>query len=250
LQAWYPGWCKRPTFHDEYLPAFNRSNVHLVDTDGQGLEHMTADSITVNGKTYPIDVLVWSTGYGSPLTESLAGKAEMAVIGKDGQDMETLNKTMDLRTLHGCSNLGFPNLFTTPLGQAGVGVNQVQRLEAQSIHIAYIIAEAERRAGDKASGSSTNGASAGCKPVIEPTESACDRWGDEVASAAHLTAAMLQCTPGYFTFEGDAINLPQEAMPKMARAGLYGQGYLKYAKLLDEWRREGQLEGLNVTAAA
>ena len=209
---------------------------------------MSADSITVNGKTYPVDVLVWSTGYGSPLTESLAGKAEMAVTGKDGQDMEELNKTMDLKTLHGCANLGFPNLFTTPLGQAGVGVNQVHRLEEQCIHIGYIIAEAERRAASGGAGSSSSGGQS--KVIIEPTEQACDKWGDELASAAHLTAAILQCTPGYFTFEGDAAHLPAEAMPKMARVGLYGQGYLKYAKTLGEWRKADQLEGLNVASAA
>ncbi|MFP5320289.1 MAG: flavin-containing monooxygenase, partial [Acidimicrobiia bacterium] len=34
LKPWYRQFCKRPCFHDEYLQAFNRPNVHLVDTDG------------------------------------------------------------------------------------------------------------------------------------------------------------------------------------------------------------------------
>ena len=32
LKPYYPYGCKRPTFHDEYLPTFNLSHVHLVDT--------------------------------------------------------------------------------------------------------------------------------------------------------------------------------------------------------------------------
>ena len=238
LQAWYPGWCKRPTFHDEYLPTFNLPSVHLVDTDGKGLESLTENSIKVNGQEFPVDIIVWSTGYGNPLTESLAGKAEMAVRGRTGQDMEGLNKTMDLKTLHGCITHGFPNLFHTSLSQAGVGVNQVQRLEEQSIHIGYIIAEAERKVGQ------------GQRAIIEPTEDACNKWGDELAAAAHLTAAVLQCTPGYFTLEGDAAHLPPEALGKLARTGLYGQGFLKYARTLDGWRTSGNLDGIQVAAAA
>lgn len=33
LKPWYNQFCKRPCFHDEYLQAYNRDNVHLVDTE-------------------------------------------------------------------------------------------------------------------------------------------------------------------------------------------------------------------------
>ncbi|KPI45180.1 Ketocytochalasin monooxygenase [Cyphellophora attinorum] len=218
LQAWYPGWCKRPTFHDEYLPTFNQPNVHLVDTDGQGIDSMGPHSITVAGKEYPIDVLVWSTGYGNPLLESLAGKADIIVRGTNGKDMEELNKAMDLKTLHGLISYGFPNLFTPSLAQAGVG--------------------AEKQVGKEH------------KTIITVEEKACDKWQDELQANAHLTGAIVQCLPGYFTLEGDVAHLPPEALGKMSRGGLYGQGYLKYAKILDEWRAKGDLEGLNVASAA
>ena len=32
LKPYYPYGCKRPTFHDEFLPTFNLAHVHLVDT--------------------------------------------------------------------------------------------------------------------------------------------------------------------------------------------------------------------------
>ena len=41
LKPWYRQFCKRPCFHDEYLQAFNRPNVTLVDTDGRGVERIT-----------------------------------------------------------------------------------------------------------------------------------------------------------------------------------------------------------------
>ena len=144
---------------------------------------------------------------------------------------------MDLLTLHGCICNNFPNLFTLSLAQAGVGVNQVQRIEEQSMHIAYIIAEAEQKAGEAK------------KAIIEPTTEACQKWGDELASYAHLTAGILACTPGYFTLEGDAEHIPQEALGKMARTGLYGKGYRAYARILDEWRAGGELKGIEVKAA-
>ena len=41
LKPWYRRFCKRPAFHDEYLPAFNRPNVTIVDTNGAGMERVT-----------------------------------------------------------------------------------------------------------------------------------------------------------------------------------------------------------------
>jgi cyclohexanone monooxygenase len=35
LKPYYNRFCKRPTFSDEYLQAFNRPNVKLIDTRGR-----------------------------------------------------------------------------------------------------------------------------------------------------------------------------------------------------------------------
>lgn len=192
----------------------------------------------MNDKEYPVDIIIWSTGYGNPLLESLAGKADMVTTGKDSKDMEKLNQAVELKTLYGLIAHGFPNLFLMSLSQAGVGVNQVQRIHDQTVAIGSIINEAERQVGKNN------------KTIIEPEEAACDKWQDELEASAHLTAAMVACTPGYFTLEGDIANMPQEVLMKLGRNGIYGQGYLKYAKILDEWKAKGDLEGLNITSAA
>ena len=37
LKPYYPYGCKRPTFHDEFLPTFNLPHVTLVDTAPNGV---------------------------------------------------------------------------------------------------------------------------------------------------------------------------------------------------------------------
>ncbi len=50
LEPYYRQFCKRPCFHDEYLPTFNRENVTLVDTKGKGVEAITPKGTDEGGK--------------------------------------------------------------------------------------------------------------------------------------------------------------------------------------------------------
>ena len=54
LKPYYRQFCKRPCFHDEYLPTFNRSNVHLIDTKGKGVERITKQGVIANGEEYEV----------------------------------------------------------------------------------------------------------------------------------------------------------------------------------------------------
>ena len=159
----------------------------------------------------------------------------MDVIGKNSLNFDKRFNEGDLMTLHGIIPHNFPNLFSLGLSQAGVGVNQTQRMDGQSRHVAYTIAEAE-------------GKSCGKKVVIEPTEAVCEQWGDQVASKAYLLASMGGCTPSYFTQEAAIERHSTEQQMKSARSAIYGQGYATYAKILHDWRAKGALEGLEVTA--
>jgi hypothetical protein len=183
-----------------------------------------------------VDIIIWGTGYGSPFG-SMAEKAAMDVIGRDGLNFDQRFNEGDLMTLHGIIPHNFPNMFSLGLSQAGVGVNQTQRMDEQSTHVAYTIAEAERKSGG------------GKKVVIEPTEAVCEQWGDQVASKAYLLATMGGCTPSYFTQEAAIEKHSIEQQMKSARSAIYGQGYAAYAKILHDWRAKGDLEGLEVTAA-
>ena len=63
LKPYYPYGCKRPTFHDEYLPTFNQPNVHLVDTAPRGVGEINERGIVHDGVEYPLDVLIYATGF-------------------------------------------------------------------------------------------------------------------------------------------------------------------------------------------
>ena len=68
LMPWYGVSCKRPCYHDDYLPTFNRDNVTLVDTDGIGVEEITERGIVAGGTEYPLDCIVYATGFDAPST--------------------------------------------------------------------------------------------------------------------------------------------------------------------------------------
>ena len=63
LKAWYRQLCKRPCFHDSYLQAFNTPGTHLIDTDGKGVERITENGIVVAGKEYPLDCIIYASGF-------------------------------------------------------------------------------------------------------------------------------------------------------------------------------------------
>jgi cation diffusion facilitator CzcD-associated flavoprotein CzcO len=45
------------------LPTFNRRNVTLVDTMGQGVERITEKGLVVDGVEYEVDCIVFATGF-------------------------------------------------------------------------------------------------------------------------------------------------------------------------------------------
>ena len=157
LKPYYHYFCKRPGFHDSYLPTFNRPNVTLVDTKGKGVERITPKGVIVDGKEYPLDLLVYATGFDF-MTE-YSKESGVEVIGPGGQPLDKHWDT-GARTLYGLQTHGFPNFFLMSLIQAGVSVNYVHIADEQTKHIAFIISECLKRGiGD-----------------IQPTQEAEDAW--------------------------------------------------------------------------
>ena len=83
LKPWYRQFCKRPCFHDDYLQAFNRPNVSLVDTDGRGVNAITSGGVVVGDREYQVDCLIYATGFevGTDYTR----RAGYDVLGSRGQ---------------------------------------------------------------------------------------------------------------------------------------------------------------------
>ena len=116
LKPYYPYGCKRPTFHDEFLPAFNRPNVHLVDTAPLGVQEINESGIVHEGTEYPLDVLIYATGF-----EWMGTGSFNMICGRDGQTLSDKWETQGTKTFLGIHSHGFPNLLIMNGPQGGGG---------------------------------------------------------------------------------------------------------------------------------
>jgi len=219
LKPWYRQFCKRPCFHDEYLQTFNRPNVHLVDTQGKGVERITERGAVVDGREYELDCVIFATGF--EVGTDYARRSGYEVRGRDGVTLT--EKWRDgVRTLHGIHIHGFPNLFMMSIAQSGLTVNFPYMINEQAKHLAYCVAEALRR---------------GLRS-FEVTAAAEAEWvGTILARAQDHTSFAEQCTPGYYNNEGQ---LSPQARQNMFFMG----GPLEFVELLDRWRSDGRMVGL------
>lgn len=223
LKPWYRQFCKRPCFHDQYLDAYNRANVTLVDTDGQGVEAITETGVVANGQTYEVDCLIFATGFevGTEYTR----RSGYDVTGRDGRKLSD-HWADGFRSLFGMYVHGFPNMFVMGTTQAGFTANYPHLLEEQANHIGYTISEADKRQAH----------------TVELNEAAEQGWVDEIIEKAMLRENFFEeCTPGYYNNEG---KLSERAKQNTS----YGGGSDAYFAIIKKWREAGTLDGLNLSA--
>lgn len=237
LTPWYPGWCKRPCFHDDYLAAFNQNNVKLIDIRHQGISHFTSKGIVVNGTEHELDAVILSTGYTVPVTRHSPGcRADITVTGRHGQTMED-KWNNGLATLHGVMTRGLPNLFFSGSSQAGACVNFTYTLDENATHVAHILSKAVIK-----------GLPSSKKVVIEPTTQAEEAWTQQVLSRAAGLRGIAGCTPGYLNGYGvSPTSMSVEDQMKAARLATWGEGIASYVAQLEAWRAEGKMDGVDIT---
>lgn len=132
--------CKRPSFSNTYLQAFNRANV-LLETDP--IAAITPSGVrTESGTEHEVDVLILATGF------KVFDKSNMPpfpVTGADGADLETFWTTNRFQAYHGVSVPAFPNLFSI-LGPYGYnGSSYFNLIETQTNHIIRVLTAARQR---------------------------------------------------------------------------------------------------------
>ncbi|RCI10155.1 hypothetical protein L249_8599 [Ophiocordyceps polyrhachis-furcata BCC 54312] len=237
LKAWYPSWCKRPCFHDDYLVAFNRPHVSVVDTLARGIDRFTEKGVIVSGVEYGLDIVVLATGYRSPSTSMMdpGGLSHgVSITGRSGVDLSSRWLRDGPSTLHGILTPGFPNLVLTGPSQTGVSANYAHHQDNLARHFAHILSKALSQCPNREK-----------SVVIEATEAAAAAWTGEIASRAAFMAPMGFCGPSYSNNEGEPVADPV----KMARASPYGLGVNEFENVLDRWRSEGSMEGLVVSCS-
>ncbi|MGZ0192093.1 MAG: flavin-containing monooxygenase [Acidimicrobiales bacterium] len=223
LKPYYRQFCKRPCFHDEYLPTFNLANVHLVDTDGKGVERFTETGLVANGEHIELDCIIFATGF--EVGTNYVRRAGYDTVGRAGRQLSEKWEN-GLRTVHGLQTEGFPNAFFMGFNQGAVTVNIPQTLNEQAVQIAYMLDQVRARGGSQ----------------IEATPEGEQAWVDEMIDKERLGAKFrAECTPGYYNNEGVAEN------PNGFFSANYGAGPVRFFEILSDWREQGDLEGCTVT---
>jgi cyclohexanone monooxygenase len=110
------------------------------------------------------------------------------------------------------------------ISQSGFTPAVTHCLDEQSQHIAYLTSQLKSRGIRK----------------IEPSQEAEDGWTKTIIESAQMQRGFIsECTPGFYNMEG-------EISDKFLRNSSYGLGSPAFFKMLDEWRKEGQLRGLEL----
>ena len=220
LKPYYRQFCKRPCFHDEYLPTFNLPNVTLVNTDGKGVDLITKDGIVFDGKEYAVDCIIFATGF--EVGTDYSRRAGYQINGVDGLSIS--DKWADgLSTFHGMHVRGFPNAFFFGPAQSGFTATYTYSLDEQSVHLAHIMEGLKQRGAQR----------------IEASEAAEQKWVQTIIEKARLTADFQEkCTPGYYNNEGQVNTQPQN--------NTYGGGPIEFFSLMEKWRDKGDLSGLEL----
>ncbi|KQT32525.1 monooxygenase [Sphingomonas sp. Leaf412] len=220
LKAWYRQLCKRPCFHDDYLAAFNRPGVQLVDTGGKGVERITERGFVVAGREYAVDCIVWASGFevGSEHHE----RAGFDPVGRDGVRLSDV-WAEGMRSLHGIHVHGFPNAFFV---QPAQGANLISNVPHNLTESASTIAPIVRAALDR-----------GAREV-DVTAEAQERWVKLLLDAPPRLIGGPDCTPGYYNNEG------QDPTPAMRLAVGYPAGPSAYFRYLAKWRDDAAFAGL------
>ena len=222
LKPYYRQFCKRPCFHNEYLAAFNRPNVTLVDTGGRGVERITKKGVVVEGHEYEIDCLIYASGF--EVGTDYSRRAGMQLYGRGGESL-TEKWGEGVRTLHGMHVHGFPNCFIMSNPQAGFTASYPHLLDEQAKNIAYIIG---------------TGLEKGLR-CVEASEQGEAAWVQQCMDKARNAGDFFEnCTPGYYNNEG-------KTSEQSAQNGFYGGGSIEFFKILEDWRKKGQLEGLDLS---
>jgi cyclohexanone monooxygenase len=230
LKPYYRQFCKRPCFHDEYLQTFNRPNVTLVDTNGKGVERITEHAVVANGVEYEIDCLIYATGF--EVGTEYVRRSGYELYGRNGLTL-TEKWANGVRTLHGMHSRGFPNCFIISNAQSGFTVNFPHMLNEQARHLAYIVKHAldhEVRA-------------------VEASEEAEEAWVQTIINLSRFNLEFLEaCTPGYYNNEGKPgeVGGPNGTFFGQAQNGPYGGGPIAFVKILEDWRAEGSLAGMEL----
>ncbi len=183
LKPYYTYGCKRPTFHDEYLPTFNLPHVHLVDTAPSGVKEINQRGVVHDGVEYQLDVLIYATGF-----EWMGTGSFNMIRGREGRTLKEKWETEGTKTFLGIHSRGFPNLLIMNGPQGGGG--QFNFTRVSEMHAKYVVWALETVQARKAR-------------TIDVTREAEDEYAEHCAQMDLLSAPLRDCI-SYYNGDGRA----------------------------------------------
>jgi cyclohexanone monooxygenase len=200
LPKGYPFGGKRICVENGFFEAFNRDNVTLIDITAQPIRRITPTGILAGDTEYPVDVIVFATGFDAMTGALLA----IDIQGRDGRTLQD-KWSEGPRTYLGIATAGFPNLFLiTGPGSPSVFSNMVVSIEQHVDWIADAIARL-RKDGLQ---------------LIEADTAAEDAWVDHVNGVANSTL-LPQAASWYMG--ANIPGKPRIFMPYLGGVGSYRQ---------------------------
>jgi cyclohexanone monooxygenase len=196
----HPVGAKRICVDTDYYATFNRTNVALVDIRANPIERILPDGVRCGGKHYPLDALVFATGFDA-MTGSVA---KIAIRGRGGQ---TLNDKWAAgpRTYLGLMSEGFPNLFIiTGPGSPSVLSNMIVSIEQHVDWISDCLGHLRDHGLD----------------CIEATRAAEDNW---VAHVNEVAQGTLYPQANSWYMGANVPGKPRIFMPYIGGVGVYRQ---------------------------
>jgi cyclohexanone monooxygenase len=200
----HPIGAKRLCLDTGYYETYNQPHVTLVDVRETPIETITTTGLRTSAQHYPLDSLVFATGYDA-VTGAVLG---IEIQGRHGQRLAD-TWADGPRTYLGLMTAGFPNLFMiTGPGSPSILTNVIVSIEQHVEWVAGCIDYLEERglAG------------------IEATETAQAAWGEEVEAAA---AETLYPLANSWYVGANVEGKPRAFLP-------YAGGVPKYRAICDE----------------
>ncbi len=183
LKPYYPYGCKRPTFHDEYLPTFNLPNVHLVDTAPRGVSEINERGVVHEGVEYPLDVLIYATGF-----QWMGTSTFNRISGRGGRTLKDKWETEGTRTFLGLHSRGFPNLFIVTGPQGGGGsFNFTDVIYAHADYLIWVLQTMRERGAQ----------------IVDVRKDPEDKYAEHCREVDIATAPLRDCI-SYYNGEGKA----------------------------------------------
>lgn len=139
LTPTYDFGCKRPTFSNSYLRAFNDPHVSLQTSSIDRVE--PGAIITTDGDRTEIDVLVLATGFDLWGTNFPA----FDIVGRDGRDLGTWWRENRFQAYEGIAMPSFPNLLSLNSPYSYSGLSYFTTIEGQMTHIRRLFGELRQR---------------------------------------------------------------------------------------------------------